>query len=91
MTTGAEREERELSEPAEVIKIGDLLIDLAIGEVLEWPRDLRGDRIEYLIQQLVEAQRAVKLWPARSTAQRSGSGATSTFMVRSPTGPASSG
>ncbi len=62
MTTGAEREERELSEPAEVIKIGDLLIDLATGEVLEWPRDLRGDRIEYLIQQLVEAQRAVKLW-----------------------------
>ncbi len=62
MTTSATQEDHELSEPAEVVKIGDLLIDLATGEVLEWPPGLRGDRIEYLIQQLVEAQRAVRLW-----------------------------
>lgn len=70
MTTSAVPEDPEPTESADVIKIGDLLIDLATVEVLEWPSELRGDRIEYLIQQLVEAQRAVKLWQDAVTAYK---------------------
>lgn len=44
------------------IRIDDLLIDEATGEVLEWPAGMRGERVEYLTRRCVEAQAAMKAW-----------------------------
>ncbi len=52
----------EVEDSGGLIRVDDLVVDVTTGEVVEWPRAVRGDRIEYLVHQLVEAQRAAKLW-----------------------------
>jgi hypothetical protein len=47
-----------------VERVGDLLIDEATGEILEWPADVAVDRWEWLGRQAAEARAQENAWKA---------------------------
>jgi hypothetical protein len=51
-----------VEESGGLIRVDDLVVEVATGKVAGWPREVGGNRIEYLVHQLVEAQRAAKRW-----------------------------